>query len=178
MQKQFDILENDESISFCHHNFYELDVTGRKTLRTKKIPQRQDMASVAKYTATQTLTMFFRNYQPLIPKELQTKPVYSYFYPFRLAEIGDIYYIDEPMAVYRRNSSSIYGTKDSFVQLSMALTNIDNMIYWSKLNNRTKIVNILKKRALKMCLYCILHYTRRLHLVNTIKSIKKSLLYV
>ena len=174
LQKQFDLLESDATISFCHHNFYDLDLNGNKTLRTTKIPQRQDMESIATFTATQTLTMFYKNYQPIIPSELTGRNIYTHFFAFRLSEFGDIFYIDEPMAVYRRNPCSIYGTKDAFTKFSMALGNIDNMIYWSKCINRFDVVKILKRRGIKMCFNYFLHFLKRMNPKGICMSIRKA----
>lgn len=161
LQRQFDLLEHDNTISMCHHNYNELLLDGSIITRKRNVPVRQDLLSIAKYNPTQTLTMFFRNIQPLIPKELEDRVVYSQFWTMRLAEYGDIYYINEPMAVYRRNPQSIYGTKDAFTKFKMSMQNIDNMIYWYGINKRKDVIHILSIRARKTTLNYALHFMKR-----------------
>lgn len=171
LQKQFDILENDEGISFCHHNFYELR-GNNKTLKKRNVPQRQDILSIANNNQTQTLTMFFRNIKPLIPEELNGRIVYSQFWALRLAEIGDIYYIDEPMAVYRRHEGGVFGKQKLSNKFVMIVTNLDNMIYWSNKNGRRSVVNILKKRGRKTAFSYFFAFIKRYDLKNAITALK------
>ena len=164
LQKQYDVLERNANISMCHHNYYELFEDGRRKLRETKIPQRQNLLSIAKENKVQTLTMFFRNITPLIPDELKGGTVYSQFYAMRLAEIGDIYYVDEPLAVYRRNSSSTFGLQSPKRKFEMMISNLNNMVYWYTLNGRAEVVKVLKKRTELLCIRYILHFLRRFQL--------------
>lgn len=81
----------------CEEDDYWSDA--RKLQMQYDIPQRQNLLSLAKDNKVQTLTMFYRNITPVIPDELKGKTVYAQFYAMRLAEKGDIYYINEPLAV-------------------------------------------------------------------------------
>ena len=171
LQKQFDILENDEGISMCHHNFYEI-IGEKRTLKVRDVPQRQDILSIANNNQTQTLTMFFRNIQPLIPDDFNGKTVYSQFWALRLAEIGDIYYIDEPMAVYRRHEGGVFGKQKLSNKFVMIVTNLDNMIYWSNKNGRRSVVNILKKRGRKTAFSYFFAFIKRYDLKNAITALK------
>lgn len=170
LQKQYDILENDSTISFCHHNFYELNEVGEKVLKERIIPTRQNILDVARYNSAQTLTMFFRNIEPLIPSELNGRTVYSQFLTMRLAEFGDIAYIDEPMAVYRRHSGGIFGNQNPSKKLGMFTMNLDNMIYWYNLNNRQDVVTILKSRGRKVCYRYLIHFLRKFELKNALTA--------
>jgi glycosyltransferase involved in cell wall biosynthesis len=170
LQKQFDILESDDSISMCHHNFYELNERGEKTLKGRQIPTKQNILDIARYNSTQTLTMFYRNITPLIPDELKGRTVYSQFWTMRLAEFGDIYYIDEPMAVYRRHAGGIFGKQNPLKKLSMFSTNIDNMIYWYNITERPDVVKALKMRGRRASSRYLLHFLRRLELRNALAA--------
>ena len=177
LQRQFDLLEHDNTISMCHHNYKELLVDGSVILRKRNVPERQDLLSISKYNPTQTLTMFFRNIQPLIPKELENRVVYSQFWAMRLAEYGDIYYIDEPMAVYRRNPQSIYGTKDAFTKFKMSLQNIDNMIFWYGIIKRKDVIYTLSVRARRTSFRYALHFMRRFQVRKFFKALYYSYKY-
>lgn len=177
LQKQYTILESDPSISMCHHNFYQLYPDGRKELREKKVPQRQDLLSLASFNNVQTLTMFFRNNPPLIPKELEDKPQYTAFWAMRLAEIGDIYYLDEPLAVYRYNEGGIYGMQNGERRFKMAVSNIDLMIQWYSILGDIKVATVLKKRARKLCYSYIIHFLRRFNFSALFYANKKLLSY-
>lgn len=172
LQKQYDVLEKDNSISMCHHNFYEQNEKSEKTILVRDIPMRQDLISVAKNNSTQTLTMFYRNIKPLIPDELKGRHVYSQFWAMRLAEYGDIYYINEPMAVYRRHAGGIFGKQDAFTKLSMFSMNLDNMVYWYELSDRQDVVSVLKKRGKKTCIKYLLHFLRKMEPVYIYKAFK------
>ena len=179
LQKQFDILEQDEGISLCHHNFYELnEITGTTTLKQRIVPERQDLLSVAKNNYTQTLTLFFRNFQPVIPKELEGKTVYSRFWALRLAEIGDLYYIDEPMAVYRRNSNSIYGMRPLSIKYRMTLESLDSSIFWYNICQRKDVVKVLKQNGRKICFVYFCSFVKRFELKNIFRVVKDFFNYI
>ena len=178
LQKQYDILENDETVSMCHHNFYELFPNGEKKCKERGVPVRQDLLSVAKNNYTQTLCMFYRNLRPMIPDAIKGRIAYSQFYALRLAEIGDIYYINEPMAVYRRNPNSIFGMQPAIRKFEMMTASLDTTIYWYNLSKRADVEEILKKRGRKSCIRYLLHFLRRLNLKNSYRVIKKYIEYI
>lgn len=178
LQKQFDLLESDSSISMCHHNFYQLFSDGRLERRKLDVPQRQDIVSLARNNTVQTLTMFFRCSPPLIPQELKNQQIYSSFWAMRLAEIGDIYYIDEPMAVYRFNEGGIYSMQSDLRKFDMAISNIDTMVFWYSIKNEKEVVKILKKKARKVCFNYLLHFIKVLDFQSSYSVFKRFYSYL
>lgn len=180
LQKQFDILENDPTISLCHHDFKIL-ANGELTERKNVIPVRQKLIDVARHNYAQTLTMFYRNpKEPLVPQEFSKgRNVYQFFYNVRLAEYGDIYYINEPMGVYRLQENSIYASKSWFVRYEMAMDNIDNMKEWfTNWHPNKEVISALNKRACNLSFWNFLSLLKRLELRNSFKVVRRFFNYL
>lgn len=164
LQKQYNILESDPTISLCHHDFKILR-GDTLTSRDIKIPERQDIINIAEYNTPQTLTMFYRNIEePLVPDDFaKGRLVWQFFWNVRLAEYGDVYYINEPMGVYRLQSNGVYAKNDNYKKAQMGLANNDNMIEWfTNWHPKKNVVKALKKRARKIVIKMFLSRLRRL----------------
>lgn len=149
LQKQYDLMESHPEFSLCHHNYMILK-DNVLCDRNATIPLHQDLLSIAENNTVATPTMFYRNIGvSLVPSDFPFKyHLYQHFYNLRLAEYGDIVYIDEPMGVYRVNQGGIYSMKSQKQQFTMAMGNLENMIDWyTKGNNQPEVVEVLKKRA-------------------------------
>lgn len=149
LQKQFDILETHPEYSLCHHD-YKLDNNGVLSLRYERVPKIMDILQIAKNNCVATQSMFYRKpSEPIIPNDFYFRyPVYQYFLNMRLAEFGDIVYIDEPLGVYRITDSGIYAKKSLKQQFTMAFGNIENMVDWySQRVIRPDVVNEVQQRA-------------------------------
>lgn len=149
LQKQNDILDSHPEYSLCHHDF-KISKNGLIKSRNENIPNVQDLLSIAKNNTVHTLSMFYRNIgEPIIPTDFPFKyHVYQFFMNLRLAEFGNIVYIDEPMAVYRVNDGGVFSMKNNRSKFSMSIGNLENMIDWYKEGNpNPAVVEILKKRV-------------------------------
>jgi len=149
LQKQFEIMEKNPNYSLCYHN-YSILRDGEIVLRNIKRPSVQNLEEAASDFSVQTTSMFFRNpHVCLIPSGFTFKyRVYQFFWALRLAEFGDIYYIDEAMSVARVHAGGIFNGSDNKRRFQMSIGNLQNMIDWySKGNVQPKVVKALKKRA-------------------------------
>ncbi|MDY5024535.1 MAG: hypothetical protein SPF00_05440 [Candidatus Egerieousia sp.] len=180
LQKQYDLLESDTTISLCHHDFYVM-IDGELNRRKINIPNRQDIYSVARYNYPQTLSMFYRNIrEPLIPEEfMKNRKVYQFFWNIRLAEYGDVYYLNEPMGVYRQQAGSVFFSKNRYEQFKMAISNIDNMIDWfTNWHPNKKVVRQLKARGREESFMSLLAQTRRFCLRKSLCTFFKLIKYL
>lgn len=149
LQKQYDLMELHPEYSLCHHDYKILEESELKN-RLVEIPHTQNLPSLAEFNNVASLTMFFRNYnESWIPEGFPFKyPVYQHFLNLRLAEHGDVIYINEPMAVYRVNQGGINSMKPPRVKFTMAMGNLENMIDWyTEGYPRPDVVAALKTRA-------------------------------
>lgn len=149
LQSQHDYLAEHPECSLCSHKY---DILVNNELTTNKTVYKEDytLLDVAGGVDLQTATMFYRNVgEPLIPQDFNFRyPVYQFFMVIRLAEFGNIHFIDKVMSVYRVNPGGIYSQQNLRRKFEMALGNIDNMIDWySQRVVRDDVVKILKKRA-------------------------------
>ena len=148
LQKQYDIMEANPQYSLCHHN-YKILCDGEIRESHKASPKIMGLEEAADCGNIQSSSMFFRNYGiGLVPKEISFPHiVYQFFWALRLAEFGDIYYIDEPMDMYRVHDGGLYSGSSQKKRIDMALGNIENMIMWYKYKKMPNIVKILKSRG-------------------------------
>lgn len=152
LQKQYDLMESHPEYSLCHHDYKILEGSELKS-RLVKIPHTHNLLSLAESNPVATPTIFFRNYnEPLIPEKFPFRyHVYLHFTILRLAEYGDVVYIDEPMAVYRVNQGGVFSQQLPRRQYLMTIGNIINMIDWYTVGvKRPDVVEILKKRARRL----------------------------
>ena len=162
LQKQYELMEKNPQYSLCHHN-YDILCGGRMIQRTTEIPQIMDLAGAASKGYIQTTSMFFRNpHECLIPENFPFRnTLYQFFWAVRLAEFGDIYYIDEVMDVARQHEGGIFNGSDTRNKFMMSAGNIDNMILWYAHKGRKDIVKVLQKRLRKEAkgffLSCVKH---------------------
>lgn len=180
LQKQYDILESDPTISLCHHDFL-IQKDGIFSSRNIYIPSRQDIVSVAEFNFPQTLTMFYRNIgEPLVPAEFsKNRLVYQFFWNVRLAEYGDIYYLNEKMGVYRQQLSGVYSQNEDYYKTRMALINNDNMIEWfTNWHPNEEVIKALKRRARKMVVNMILSRLVRIKIRQSMSLVKIYCKYV
>lgn len=122
LQKQYNILENNKSISLCYHPSEEWNyLTGQKSVVAKNYGTsqfdkiEQIMKSAGSYMPTASL--FFRHDNNLFQffSDEQRLPLGDFFIQIISACNGRVYFFDEVMSVYRRNtegswSSNIQGT--------------------------------------------------------------------
>ena len=150
LQLQHDMLESNPEYSLCHCGCQRLE-EGRILDRGVVIPRVQDLKSIIKHNYVATAAMFFRIPKvPLIPQNYPFKyPVYQHFLNVRLAEYGDVVYIDRPMSVYRIGNTGIYSQKPLYKQYDMAMGNIENMLDWFTEGSPNPVaVDLLKKRVI------------------------------
>lgn len=177
LQKQFDFMENHSDCSLCHHDFLVLKDEKLKK-RNISIPKKQNLASIAKYNTVATLSMFYRiPKEPLVPTDFTFDyPVYQFFYNIRLAEMGNIYYINEQMAVYRESDTGIYSMQSIEKQFIMSVGNTANMIKWFKYRHkRPEIVRILNRRIFFLTISFIIKALRKRKFISALKMCNKTL---
>jgi len=179
LQRQYNIMESNPNYSLCHHSFLILK-DGALTERLYKSTPTQNLEEAAYSAHIQTTSMFFRNpHQQLVPEDFDFKhTIYQFFWAIRLAEFGDVYYIDEPLSVARQHVGGSFNGSDSHQRFIMSLGNIDNMIDWYKRENSVpNVVRALKRRGRKTVIPYILSSIKRFRLKDAFMMIKWSLKY-
>lgn len=149
LQRQVDFLESHSSVSLCCHDY--------KIREGEKVFENGtrcdfDVLTFEEYAKSmpniQTLTVVFRNpHRPLIPAHMIRKVTGSVFIFLRLAEMGDIKYIDTPMATYRVHAAGIWSGKTAREKGEMALQNIDAMREYFSSNPR--VMGLLTARYVR-----------------------------
>lgn len=169
LQKQVDFLENNPNYVLCHHNmYYETD--GKKIIRdSASIPKSQTLLELAQQNFIQTATVLYKvpPYN-LVPDSLFDRPIYAHFLFMRVCEQGDVYYMDEPMSVYRLHSGGIFSQKSFARQFEMTSDNIGLMVRWYKGKN-DKVLIALKKRLRRSCLQYAFAAIKRLNFIDAVK---------
>ena len=167
LQKQYDIMEANPQFVLCHHNYRVLNnETGIIVDNKTKVPSVMDLAKAASHGYIHNSSMFFRNLDiELIPSEIKFPYTpYQYFWALRLAEFGDIYYIDEAMEVYRVHSGGTFNGSSQRKKIDMSLGNLTNMVLWYEYRKKPQVVRNLKKRARTQIYYYMLSSLKHLNL--------------
>lgn len=154
LQKQFDIMEQNPQYSLCHHR-YSILANGRVKDVNLDLPPVQNLIEAAETARIQTTAMFFRKpTESLRPNNFKHQyHIYQFFWAIRLAEFGDIYYINESMSIARSHEGGIYNGSNLCKKFQMSIGNIINMIDWySYGNSKPKVVLVLKRRAKRRAL--------------------------
>lgn len=176
LQKQVDFLEANPEFSMCFHNYY----TKKEGLLKEAKPSPLEVLSLSDYIKSkagiQTLTVLFRNdIKPIIPKELVKSVMGSYFVFIRLAEIGKLKYIDEPMAVYRVHSGGIWSGISSYEQGKMALKNKSAIL--SYFTNKKQIYHLVKDNYVEATLSYGTFFLRKFQLSKAFGFLYQSMKY-
>ncbi|PIS45050.1 MAG: hypothetical protein COT22_07270, partial [Ignavibacteria bacterium CG08_land_8_20_14_0_20_37_9] len=136
-----------------------------------------DVLTLEDYAKTlpniQTLTVVFRNeLRPLIPEHMNRKVTGSVFMFLRLAEIGDIKFINLPLATYRVHAAGIWSGKSEREKGVMALQNIDAMRDF--FSNNPKVMGLLTERYVHQSVAFASYSLLRLSLADFLFFAKKS----
>jgi len=134
LQKQFDILESNKSCAITFHEVEVHDLIYRQNYyfineKNKKIYTLHDLCYKNFIPAP---SIFYRNYSFDLPDEMEEIQASDWAYYMLLAEKGDIYYLPDCMAVYRKHPSGVWGSMDR--QL-MAIKSIESMIQIDELTH-------------------------------------------
>ncbi len=111
LQKQVDVFENNEKISICFHPAEEIDMS----MDTKKLIcshfKEDTEVSISDVILGRggympTASLMFKNIQmDRLAESFKNAPIGDYFVQVYMASLGNTYYINNPMCVYRRNAS-------------------------------------------------------------------------
>jgi len=127
LQKQFDILESNKSCAITFHEVEVHDFIYRQSYyfvneKNKKIYTLHDLCYKNFIPAP---SIFYRNYSFDIPDEIEEIQASDWAYFILLAEKGDVYYLPDCMAVYRRHTSGAWSSMDRHL---MAIKSVESMI--------------------------------------------------
>lgn len=135
LQKQVDAMESDESITLCLHAHYELNAqTGKKKARfpykkTGVIETGEvflEPYGIMPATCSMLMrTSVIREY----PEDILHSPVGDRNRRMYLADQGKVYYIAEPMGVYRVNNPHSFGGNLYEAERSLLLVNRMNAFF-------------------------------------------------
>ncbi|MDD2947524.1 MAG: glycosyltransferase [Rugosibacter sp.] len=175
IQLQVDFLERNPSFSMCCHDY---KVRRGDDVFANDSPCGFDILSIDEYAKTmpniQTLTVLFKNeLKPLIPENMIQKVTGSVFMFLRLAEIGNIKYIDIPLATYRVHGAGIWSGKTMREKGEMALQNINAMQEY--FFNKPKILRLLTERYIYQSVAFSNHSILKFSLVDFTFFAKKSI---
>ena len=117
LQKQFDIMESNDTYSACVHNTQVIDLSsGKKTIKypcngcyvlnTVDVLQRGS-------EKFHTSSLFYRQEYLILPERYQIPSIGDYSKAIYLATVGNIYYISDVMSVYRKNVPGAWSTRQN-----------------------------------------------------------------
>lgn len=116
LQKQFDFMEKNIDCSLTVHSCYF-----QNSLTGKKKQKKQPYFGSRYYTINEIITgdggifptnsMFFRKQFIDLPSYFYTSPIGDLPTMMYLATVGSVYYMDEPMSVYRVNSINSWSAR-------------------------------------------------------------------
>jgi|GEM_PF-1165746 glycosyltransferase involved in cell wall biosynthesis len=118
LQKQVDILENDETIAGCCHESLS-EVNGKKQFEAKKYwgiynSQLLNLNTLLCSNPIGTQTSIFRaRYAADLPKNFLKYAMLDWPLWIWVAMKGPFFFDQEPMAFYRRHSNGIWSSKDN-----------------------------------------------------------------
>ena len=164
LQKQVDFLERNHNYVMCFHNvkILENQVLHDDILNCKNISNKSsynDLLCFGKYM--QTCSVVFRNKIPRFPIN-KVNHVNDYILWFWVSQFGNIYRIDEVMAVYRFGSG-IWSVKSSFEK---RLDSLNTLIEAKKIVRDKNDIVILDYRIKALTLELLPLNLQRLNIVS------------
>lgn len=175
LQKQVNLLEAHPECSMCFHNFYSLE-HGKLTLGKSYPVSRIDAETFARAEINiQSLTVLHKNLKPIIPESLMNQSTGTHFKFLVWADQGDILYVNEAMAVYRRHPGGVWSSKSKFEQGKMELQNKSTMI--SYFRSRKKILKILRHTYVRKSIDYSFYHLAQFRFRETFYFILKSFKY-
>lgn len=136
LQKQIDILENNPEVSICFHSVKVIYNDGSRVPEYTGAGQKQlsTFEDLAFANFINTVSCVFRNNLSLtMPSWFAEHPAGDWTLFLLNAQFGKIYYIDEPMAVYRISSSSTWASQSLLTRFQKMITMLD--IFESKFDS-------------------------------------------
>jgi glycosyltransferase involved in cell wall biosynthesis len=119
LQKQVDCLENNKDLSFCFHsiiivNYREISKTiiAKKYFKDKVFSIKDLIYGGGSFVPTPSI-VFKKSSFNEIPDFFGSVPIGDYFLTLVLGDKGNCYYIDEPMAVYRKYVSGSWSESNN-----------------------------------------------------------------
>jgi glycosyltransferase involved in cell wall biosynthesis len=164
LQKQVDFLEKNLNYVMCYHNvkILENQVLIDDILKCKNISNKSsynDLLCFGKYM--QTCSVVFRNEIPKFPFN-NVNYLNDYIFWFWVSQFGNIYRIDEVMAVYRYGSG-IWSVKSSFEK---KIDSLNALIEAKKIVREKNDIVILDYRIKALTLELLPLNLQRLNLVS------------
>jgi glycosyltransferase involved in cell wall biosynthesis len=164
LQKQVDFLEKNHNYVMCYHRVHILenqvlidDILNCKNI--SNLSSYNDLLCFGKYM--QTCSVVYRNTIPLFPFN-KVNFTNDYILWFWVSQFGNIYRIDQVMAVYRIGSG-IWSVKSSF---DKRLESLNALIEVKKIVRDTNDIVILDYRIKALTLELLPLNLQRLNLVN------------
>lgn len=107
LAKQVRILRDDPGLVLCYSNAYINDTQNPDSSiyfrENAGPPQRMDGYSAVKHCVIPTCTVVFRNHVGELPSWFTEAKASAYFLFYILGKYGDLYYLDEPLALYNHH---------------------------------------------------------------------------
>lgn len=114
LQKQVDFLDNNQEFSICFHRA-QINKDGHISddTITRKVKAVTTISDLAQGNYMHTCTVLYRNHLiKELPDYFSQSPVGDYFLHMLNSRYGDIYCMDEIMAVYRIHDTSYWSSKN------------------------------------------------------------------
>ena len=144
LQKQVDFLEQNKEYVICFHKVnVEKDGIIEEDSITLEVPKKTTIYDLAKGNYIHTCSAVFRNNLfEKFPDYFYKSPIGDYFLHMLNSRYGDIYCINDKMAVYRVHDTSYWSSKQQEDRIKIWVDFIENI----KPNFSLKIRKILKKQ--------------------------------
>lgn len=107
LQKQADVMEANNDVVICYSNAYINDSKNPASniyfTENNKPPVRLASVELIRHCVVPTCTVLFRNILKTLPEWFAQTKASAYFLFYLLSKKGDMYYLDEPTALYNHH---------------------------------------------------------------------------
>jgi glycosyltransferase involved in cell wall biosynthesis len=127
LQKQIDFLENNPDFAICFHKVkIEEEGQFKDYITGVNYPTISSIVDLAKSNYIPTPSCVFRNNIPnILGANFSESPLGDYYIHMMNAQYGNIFYIDEVMAIYRVHNTSTFSSQSMACKLAKTLKAIE-----------------------------------------------------
>lgn len=158
LQRQADILDNNPQYNTCIHrvvNYYE--DTNEKSLSNGNQKAINNIVDLAKSNfITNVSAMFRAKLVNNLPDWFPTVGTYDYALHMLNAEDGDIYYMEKPMAIYRKHAGAIWSKNKVSSQLLLSMQVREPLLKHFQSRNKEVFDTLLL--SYKACAYALINH--------------------
>ncbi len=178
LQRQAAFLEQHSEYAMCFHrviNYYE--DKGTKSLSNGGQKTVTDIVDLARSNYISNVSILFRRgLFGELPEWFARVSTYDYAIHLLNAQYGKIYYMKQPMAVYRQHEHAIWSEAGMDKKLDIALVIRELLMEYFK-EKRTDVYDCLRQAHAQICLNLIRYYKHRNEMTQAVDTRHRLLNY-